>query len=90
MTTWRPDDKWALTLAGRYVDRTYGTIDNSDTVSHTYQGFEGFMTWDARITYALDEHWSGAVSLENLADADYFLFHPFPQRTVGAELQYRF
>src|SRR6185295_11379457 len=32
--TYRPNDLLAFTLAGRYVDRTYGTIDNSDSFSH--------------------------------------------------------
>lgn len=90
VATYRPDDQWAFTLAGRYVDRVYATIDNSDSVSHTYQGFEAFMTWDARIAYDFNASWTGALSLENLADADYFLFHPFPQRTLSAELTYRF
>jgi iron complex outermembrane recepter protein len=90
VATYRPDDKWSFTLAGRYVDRVYGTIDNSDSVSHTYQGFEGFMTWDARVSYEIDPHWTAAAGIENFASADYFLFHPFPQRTGTAELQYRF
>ncbi|MFT3725597.1 MAG: TonB-dependent receptor [Hyphomonadaceae bacterium] len=88
--TYRPDDHWAFTLAGRYFDRVYATIDNIDTVSHTYQGFEAFMTWDARAAYTFDEHWAASLSLENFAGNDYFLFHPFPQRTASAELTYRF
>jgi iron complex outermembrane receptor protein len=90
VATYRPDAHWAFTVAGRYSDRVYGTIDNSDSFSHTYQGFEGFMTWDARVNYRIDDHWMAAVGLENLGGADYFLFHPFPQRTATAELQYRF
>src|SRR6185436_4947012 len=90
VATYRPDDHWSFTVAGRYVDRVYGTIDNSDSVSHTFQGFEGFMTWDARVAWAIDQHWTAAMGVENFADADYFLFHPFPQRTATAELQYRF
>jgi iron complex outermembrane receptor protein len=90
VATYRPDAHWAFTVAGRYSDRIYATIDNSDTFSHTYQGFGGFMTWDARVNYRIDDHWSAAVGLENFAGEDYFLFHPFPQRTATAELQYRF
>jgi hypothetical protein len=28
--------------------------------------------------------------VDNLTNRDYFLFHPFPQRTVFAELKYDF
>jgi iron complex outermembrane receptor protein len=90
VATYRPDDHWAFTVAGRYVDRTYATIDNIDTVSHTYQGFESFTSLDVRVTYKFDQHWTAALGLENANKADYFLFHPFPQRTATAELKYAF
>ncbi len=90
VATYRPNDNWAVTLAGRYVGDVYGTIDNSDRFSHTFQGFEGFMVWDARVKWDIDDHWTAAIGVENLGNADYFLFHPFPQRTATAELEYRF
>ena len=48
------------------------------------------MTWDARVAYDIDQNWTAAISIENFANNDYFLFHPFPQRTASAELTYRF
>ncbi|HWC64156.1 MAG TPA: TonB-dependent receptor, partial [Rhizomicrobium sp.] len=39
----------AFSLALRYSDRSFGTIDNSDPYSHTYQGFDGYMVLDTRI-----------------------------------------
>ena len=48
VATWRPTDKLSLTAAARYSSRVYGTIDNSDRVGHTWQGFEGFVVADAR------------------------------------------
>ncbi len=89
VVTYHPDDHWALTIAGRYSDRVYATIDNTDTVTHTYQGFDSYLVFDARVTHRLDDHWTAAAGLENFGDEDYFLFHPFPQRTATAELQYR-
>lgn len=82
--------EWAaLTLAGRYSSRSFGTIDNSDIVTHTYQGFESYVVIDARATFRLTEHLEAAVGAENLANARYFLFHPFPQRAFSAEISYR-
>ena len=46
--------------------------------------------FDARVNYRIDRHWTAALGVENLGDEGYFLFHPFPQRTATAELQYRF
>ncbi|SNT11209.1 iron complex outermembrane recepter protein [Noviherbaspirillum humi] len=90
VATWRPDERLAYTLAGRYSSRLYATVDNTDVNPATYQGFEGFVVFDARLRYRIDRHWSAAVGVDNLNDRRYFLFHPFPQRTVTAELAYRF
>jgi iron complex outermembrane receptor protein len=80
----------AFTLAARYSDRVYATIDNSDIYTHTYQGFDSYFVLDARVSYQLTERWSVAVGADNLNNAKYFLFHPFPQRTIFGELSYAF
>jgi iron complex outermembrane receptor protein len=48
------------------------------------------VVFDARVRYKIDKHWSTAVGIDNITNKDYFLFHPFPQRTLFAELKYDF
>jgi iron complex outermembrane receptor protein len=86
VATWRATDTAAFTLAGRYSSRLFGTIDNSDVVGHTYQGFEGYFVADARAAFRLSRNLRLAVGVENLTDKRYFLFHPFPGRTLTAEV----
>jgi iron complex outermembrane receptor protein len=88
--TWRPDDKWAYTVAGRYSGRLFAAVDNTDVNPATYQGFEGCFVADARVRYQLDRHWSGALGVDNINNRGYFLFHPFPQRTFYVELKYSY
>ncbi len=88
--TWRPTDRLSWTLAGRYSERLYASIDNSDVVTHTYQGFDPFFVVDTRVGYKIDAHWEAALGIDNLGDRRYFLFHPFPGRTAMAELNYKF
>jgi iron complex outermembrane receptor protein len=90
VATWRPAQTVTITAAARYSDRVYATIDNSDSVTHTYQGFDGYLVADVRASFALSPHWSAAVGVDNLGARGYFLFHPFPQRTAFAELRYAF
>ena len=90
VATWRPTDRWTFSAGARYSSRLYGTIDNSDTVGHTYQGFEGYFVVDARAAYRVNDHWQAAVGVDNANDNAYFLFHAFPQRSVTAELTYKF
>ena len=88
--TYRPNDQWSGTVAARYSGRQFSQIDNYDGYGHTYQGFESFFVVDARLRYQIDRQWSAALGIDNLNNNKYFLFHPFPQRTLSAELRYRY
>lgn len=90
VATYRPDGRWAYTFAGRYSSRLYATVDNTDINAATYQGFEGYFVADARVVYRFDRHWTGAFGVDNLNNRQYFLFHPFPERTFYAEVKYNY
>ncbi len=89
LLSYRPDDRTTLTVAGRYASRSFGTIDNSDIVGHTFQGFEGYTVVDARAHFRVTPRWQAAFGVENLGNRKYYLFHPFPQRSFTGELTYR-
>jgi iron complex outermembrane receptor protein len=86
--TWAATPKLDLSLAARYSDRAYGTIDNSDSYADTYQGFEGYLVLDAHARYRLNRHLETGLGVDNLNGRSYFVFHPFPQRTVIADLRF--
>ncbi len=90
VATYAPTDTWSFTLAGRYSDRSFGTIDNSDYYANTYQGFGAYFVMDARFRYQISQHIAAEIGVNNLNDRSYFLFHPFPQRTVVAGLKYTY
>jgi len=90
VATWRPSSLLSLTAAARYSSRSFGTIDNSDRVTHTYQGFENYLVADVRAVVKLSPHWSLAGGVDNLTDRKYFLFHPFTQRTFTGEVNWKF
>lgn len=90
VVSWRPDDAVTLTSAARYASRNYATLDNSDTVGNTYQGFYKYLVIDARAQFRVNQHVDFAVGVDNLNNARYFLFHPFPQRSVTAELRWKY
>jgi iron complex outermembrane receptor protein len=87
--TWHASEGTSLTLAGRYASRSFGTIDNSDIVAHTYQGFEGYLVADARANFRIGKKWNAAFGVENFTNDKYYLFHPFPQRSFTGELTYK-
>lgn len=86
VVTWRPEDAVTLTVAARYASRNYGTLDNSDAVGNTYQGFYKYLVVDLRAKFRITDHYGFAIGVDNVNNDRYFLFHPFPQRTVHAEV----
>ncbi len=90
VATYRPTARWALTLAGRYSGQMFSTLDNSDNTPHVFGAFDSFLVLDARAHYEVSEHLSASLGVDNLNDRVYFLYHPFPQRTVVADVHLSF
>ncbi len=90
VATYSPTERFDLTLAARYSDRMFATIDNSDHYANTYQGFGAFFVADLHARYRVTDHLSVDLGVNNLNDRSYFLFHPFPQRTVILDLKYSY
>ncbi|MEP7041597.1 MAG: TonB-dependent receptor [Dokdonella sp.] len=90
VATYQPDARWAFTLAGRYSGSQYSTLDNSDHTADVFGAFDKFLVFDARVRYQINEQLSAAIGIDNLSNEKYFLFHPFPQRTVVADLKLKF
>ena len=88
--TYAATPKLTLTLAARYGDRSFASIDNTDHYANTYQGFGAYFVMDARARYQITPHLAASLGVNNLNDRAYFLFHPFPQRTVIMDLKYSY
>ncbi|PTS88104.1 TonB-dependent receptor, partial [Sphingomonas sp. HMWF008] len=90
VATWRPVDTVALTAAARYASRNYGSLDNSDVIGNTYQGFYKYFVVDLRAQIRVAEHMEFGIGVDNVNNAKYFLFHPFPQRSFAADVRLTF
>jgi iron complex outermembrane receptor protein len=89
VATWRADDTVSLTAAARYASRNWGSLDNSDLIGNTWQGFYKYLVIDARAHFRVNDHYSFAIGVDNLTNDKYFLFHSFPQRSVTVEATMR-
>jgi iron complex outermembrane receptor protein len=90
VATYSPTPTLDLTVAGRYSDRAFATIDNSDHYADTYQGFSGYFVVDLHVRYRISPRLTAGLGVDNLNGRSYFLFHPFPQRTLIADLRYSY
>lgn len=81
VATWKPSDKTAWTLAGRYSGKQYNQLDNSDTNGDTFGGQSKFFVMDAKFEYRFDRQFSLSAGIDNLTNTKYYTHHPYPQRT---------
>ena len=86
--TYHASPATSIALSGRYASKMFTTLDDADVNPNTYQGFTEWFVMDARATHRVDAHWFASIGVDNLLDRKYFLFHPFPQRTLVASLKY--
>jgi len=89
VVTWRPLDFAAFTAAARYASRNFAALDNSDTFADTYQGFGSYFVMDLRARFAVTEKVDVSLGIDNVNNARYFLFHPFPQRSFSAQFGWK-
>ncbi len=86
--TYRQTDRLSYTLAGRYSGRQYNTLTNTDSNPDTYGGTSEFFVVDARVHYKVAKQWKAALGIDNLNNRRYYVAHPYPQRTIVAELKF--
>jgi iron complex outermembrane recepter protein len=90
VATYRPDEKLSISLGGSYQKKFYSTIDNNDVNPNTYLGFEGYTLFDIKARYKVDKNLTASLGVDNLNNRNYFMYHPFPQRTFIGNLKYNF
>lgn len=88
--TYRPDDLWSYTVAMRYASKQYSTLDNTDTVKNVFQAFDSYLVVDLRAQRKVTDNVTAGFGIDNVNNAKYTLFHPFPQRTYVADVRVKF
>ncbi|RNF82553.1 TonB-dependent receptor [Montanilutibacter psychrotolerans] len=88
MLSYRPDDVWRFSLAGRYSGRQWNNLDNSDRHPDTFGGTSRFTVFDVKLTRRLAPGLSLGLGIDNVGDRRAFVFHPYPRRTLLLELRY--
>lgn len=88
--TYRPDDLWSYTVALRYASKQYSTLDNSDTVKNVFQAFDSYTVVDLRVQRKVTDNVTASFGIDNVNNAKYTLFHPFPERTYVADVRVKF
>ncbi len=81
-------DRLSYSLAARYSGRQNNLLDNSDVNPDTYGGASSFLVADARVVYKVAKQWSTSLGVDNIGNYKAYAAHPYPQRTVFANLKF--
>ncbi|SDR35525.1 iron complex outermembrane recepter protein [Paraburkholderia fungorum] len=87
--TYRFSERAALTLAARYSGRQYNTLTNTDTNPDVFGGTSSYTVADAKFTFRPTKLSEVGIGVDNLFDARYFVYHPYPGRTFYVEAKLR-
>ena len=96
--TWRstftvsysPLPKLTTSVSGRYSSAMYSQMNNSDTNHSTYVGNSSYFVVDTKVNYQFTKQWSANVGIDNINNQNYWIYHPFPQRTYVAQLKFNY
>lgn len=86
---YHPNEKLSVAVGLRYASGAYSLLNNTDFNHDTYGGISSYIVADARVTYKMTPNWSMAFGVDNVGSYKYYVSpHPYPQRTLFAELRY--
>lgn len=90
IATYHATENWDLTLSSRYADGAFDTLDNTDPNHDAYAGISKFFVADFKTSYNFDNGVSLAFGIDNLNNENYYMAHPFPQRTYHFSAKLKF
>ena len=84
------DAQLSTSLGLRYSGDQFSSLNNTDVNGFAYTAASRFTVLDLRARYAIQPKLVAAFGIDNLSNAEYWNFHPYPGRTFVAELKYDF
>jgi iron complex outermembrane receptor protein len=83
--TYHFDERYAVMAAVRYSGREYNTLTNTDTNPNVFGGTSTYTVADAKLTVHPTPLSEIGIGVDNIFDARYFVYHPYPGRTFYIE-----
>lgn len=87
--SYRPDAQWLFALGARHQGRSYGDTYNLDINPDVFAGGSKVNQVDLRAACKLNPQLELALGVNNLGGQYAFQFHPYPGRTLFAELRFK-
>ncbi|MGK5060988.1 TonB-dependent receptor [Janthinobacterium sp. LB3P112] len=85
-----PADAWNVAASYRYSSAQFNEMTNSDVNSNVYGGVSRISQLDVRLRLKPARGTEVALGIDNLNNDKAFQLHPYPGRTLFAEVRYAF
>lgn len=90
LANYRWNGQFNTSIGVRYSGDQYSTLNNADVNGFAYTAASRFLVVDVRARYAFSPKLVAALGIDNLTNEEYWNYHPYPKRTLVAELTYDF
>jgi len=87
--SYRPDAQWLFAAGFRHQGRAYNDTYNLDVNPNVYGGVSKVNQLDVRAAYKFSRQLELALGVNNLTDQHAYQSHPYPGRTLFAELRFQ-
>ena len=88
-STYRITERLSTTLGVRHQSHSFNRLENDDAGSG-YGSVSEFFVVDTKVLYRMNEGTSLSIGIDNVFDEEYFVAHPYPQRTLFLDARIRF
>ncbi|WP_371867310.1 TonB-dependent receptor [Duganella lactea] len=85
-----PSDNWSVSSTYRYSSAQYNEINNTDYNSDVYGAVSRVSQVDVRLLLKPRKDTELAIGVDNLNNNQSYQLHPYPGRTLFAEMRYAF
>ncbi|MEX2130374.1 MAG: TonB-dependent receptor [Pseudohongiellaceae bacterium] len=90
LATYHLSNQWDAGLNMQYASDSFGRNDNTDRENEVYGAQDGFSRLGLKTSYRFDTGLSLGLGVDNLTDETSYVAHPWPGRTIYANLAYDF
>jgi iron complex outermembrane receptor protein len=88
--TYSPFKELEMAVAATYFAGAYATLGNIDNNHDTYMGTSQIIQFDYKMNYQFEKNWKATFGINNIGNYKSYVFHPNPQRSFFAGIQYDF
>jgi iron complex outermembrane recepter protein len=84
---WRHTPDFNVSAALRHTGKQSSSLANDDVVRNAFNGVSSFVVVDLRANVTFNRHAKLSLGVDNATDRAYFVNHPYPKRSLVAELK---